>query len=137
MAVLLHHRIKYARIQVLFNLRVHIFVFLQPMWRQERTGFPEHPSLRGLNPYYKRFDWKTWLSDFLKLYHLSFEMHVGKARRNGPTLNYVHSPVVYQKSLTDLFKECHWKLSEKNELLNTTWTKSHGFIDQKHQNSFE
>ena len=59
---------------------MQIFVFLQPMCRQERSVFSDYRTFLSqggstkqnmrknmkfwpLNPYYKRSDWKTWLAE--------------------------------------------------------------------------
>ena len=62
-------------------------------------------KLWPLNPYYKRSNWKTWLSERFskavtsKLWNK--KLHVAEAYRNGAKLNYVHPLCFYKKSSTD------------------------------------
>ena len=62
-------------------------------------------KLWPLNPYYKRSNWKTWLSERFskaltsKLWNK--KLHVAEGYRNGAKLNYVHPLCFYKKSSTD------------------------------------
>ena len=72
-----------------------------------------------LNPYYKRSNWKTWLSERFfetltsKLWN-NKKIHAAEAYRNGPKLNYVHLPKVLSKMLDrSIYGIATWNSREK------------------------
>ena len=95
-------------------------LFLQPMWCQEQSSLSDSRkfSLRGVKQkkndknmkfrtlnllYYKRSDWKTWLSERFsealtgKLWNKKNKGY--RAFRNGVKLNYIEPPYGFIKSL--------------------------------------
>ena len=140
------------------NLRQCRFLYffgLSDATNEEVLLILEHSSLRGvkqinarknmefwpLNPYHKRFDQKTWLSESFfeavtsKLWNK--KIHAAKTYRNGAKLNYIYTPIVLLKMFWLIhLRESHVKFTGKNKVSNTMWAKLHSLIGQQQQNCF-
>ena len=94
-----------------------------------------------LNPYHKRSDWKTWLTESFseaptsKLQN-NKKIPAVEACRNGAKLNYVHPPMVLSK-IFDRSINSHVNFTGKNKVDCTMWAESCALISQKQQNSFQ
>ena len=114
----------------------------------------EYSSLRGvkqkkhqkklwpLDPYYKRSDWKTWLSERssepLKS-KLWKKIHAVEVYQNRVKLNQIHPPMDLSKifSRSKSSWDSHVKFKGKNKVSHTRWAKLCSLIGQKWQNSFQ
>ena len=92
-------------------------------WVKQKTNIKFWP----LNPYYKRSDWKIWLSErfseAVTSKHWDKKIHPAKPW-NGAKLNYVHPPFGFIKSLRQNYlRKSHVKFMRKNKVAKTMCAK--------------
>ena len=138
---------------------MQIFVFLQPMCRQEWSVFSDYRTFLSqggstkqntrknmkfwpLNPYYKRSDWKTWLaerfSEALTSKLWNKKNTCCRSLQKWSEIELCSPPYGFIKNIRQIhLRDSHVKFMEKNKVDNTTWAKLRGLIGQKRQNNFQ